>query len=78
MKKIERFEYAKGDDNKGFCCNGGEIKFCSEHPTPLSEEIINLWTEGSLRGKVLRKYRRQINSELALASFKSNKEIVQK
>ena len=51
---------------------------CSERSTPLSYEIIYLWTEGSLRGKVLRKYRRQINSELALASFKSNKEIVQK
>ena len=36
MKKIERFKYAKRDDNKGFCCNGGEIKVCSEHPTPLS------------------------------------------
>ena len=71
--KKHRFKYSKEDDNKDFCCNGGEVKVCSEHPTPLSDEIINIWTEGSLRGKVLRKYERQINSALALASFKSNK-----
>ena len=26
-------------------------KVCFEHPTPLSEEIINIWTEVSLREK---------------------------
>ena len=52
------------------------MKICSEQPTPISEDIMNIWTEGYLKGIVLRKYRRQINSALALASFKSNKENV--
>ena len=69
-EKVERFNYAKGDDNKGFFCNRGEVKVCSEHPTPLLKEIINIWTKRSLRGKVLRKYERQLNSALALTSFK--------
>ena len=75
MKKIQRFKYAKGDDNKSFGCNEGEVKVSSEQPTPLGGEIIKIWTEDSVRGRVLRKYSRQINSALALASFKSKKEI---
>ena len=76
-EKMVRFKYAKEDDNKGFCCNGGEVNICSEQPTPRSEDIINIWTEGYLKGRVLRKYGRQISYALALESFKSNKEIVQ-
>ena len=76
-EKIERFKYAKGENNKSFCCNGGEIQVGAQTPTPLAQELIDIWTEGSVRGRVLRKYGRQINSAFALASFKSNKEIVQ-
>ena len=50
---------------------------CSEQPTPLTNEIINIRIERSLREKVSRKNGRQIISALALASFKSKKENVQ-
>ena len=77
MKQIHRFQYAKGEHLKSFCCNGGEVKICAQTPTPLAQEIIDMWTEGSVKGRILRKYGRQLNSAFALASFKSNKEIVQ-
>ena len=78
IKRIDRFKYAKGDDNEVFCYNVGEVKVCSEQPTPLSEEISNMWKEGSLRGNVLRKHGRQINSALFLVSFRSNNELCKK
>ena len=69
MKKIERFWYAKGEDYKSFFCYEGKVLVDGETPTPIAQEILYLWEEDSFKGRVLRKYARQLNSAFALASF---------
>ena len=38
----------------------------------VAQEILDLWEENTLRGRVLIKYARQINSAFSLASFGAN------
>ena len=71
MKNIQGLRYAKGEDKPGFCCYNGNVVIDEETPTPRAQEILDLWEENSVKGRVLRKYVRQINNTFALASFGS-------